>query len=159
MRRFWQGVALGAGGLAAGAAVLVLLLPGALDRVVPPSVPVTQGPVTQASSPVFAAEISGDAGLRLLAVFDPVQGDLRLARTEGGAVPGRVLELWVIADGAAPVSLGVLPEGASANVAVPEALRLAVASGLLAISDEPLGGSPTGAPTGAVLATGPVTAL
>jgi len=31
--------------------------------------------------------------------------------------------------------------------------------GILAISDEPLGGSPTGGPTGAILGAGPVTLL
>jgi len=39
---------------------------------------------------------------------------------------------------------------------VPDDLRRRVAGAVLAISDEPEGGSPTGAPTGDVLAVGPV---
>jgi anti-sigma-K factor RskA len=54
------------------------------------------------------------------------------------------------------VSLGVLPASALAVVSVPEALRTATIGGTLAISDEPVGGSPTGAPSGAVLAVGSV---
>jgi anti-sigma-K factor RskA len=42
---------------------------------------------------------------------------------------------------------------------LPEALRGTVAGLVLAVSDEPPGGSPTGAPTGAVLAVGQVSAL
>ncbi len=72
---------------------------------------------------------------------------------------GRVVELWFIAEGNAPVSLGVLAENTDEVIALPEALRDAVLGGVLAISDEPPGGSPTGAPTGDVLAVGNVTAL
>jgi anti-sigma-K factor RskA len=68
-----------------------------------------------------------------------------------------VLELWLIEGDAAPVSLGVLPEAPQARVPLDRALAARIAAGaLLAISDEPEGGSPTGAPTGAVLAAGPV---
>ena len=81
-------------------------------------------------------------------------------RTAGAAVPGRVLELWLIAGDNPPVSLGVLPEAASAEVQLTPDLVAALAAGTLpinlAISDEPPGGSTTGAPTGAVLAMGPV---
>ena len=103
---------------------------------------------------------SEDRSLRVLAVVDPVAHTVRITRTDGGPVSGRVLELWGIpADGTGPVSLGVLPETETAEILVPEAL-FGKAEGLtLALSDEPVGGSPTGAPTGDVLAIGPLTAL
>jgi anti-sigma-K factor RskA len=72
---------------------------------------------------------------------------------------GRVLELWLLPAGRPPVSLGLLP--ASGRLAVP--LGPALASGLpgamLAISDEPAGGSPTGLPGGRLRATVPLTPL
>ncbi|MEL6126646.1 MAG: anti-sigma factor [Pseudomonadota bacterium] len=56
----------------------------------------------------------------------------------------------------AQVSLGVLPEEPDARISVAVALRPLLPGGTLAISDEPPGGSPTGAPTGEVLAVGAV---
>jgi anti-sigma-K factor RskA len=56
----------------------------------------------------------------------------------------------------APVSLGVLPADAVARIALTEQLKAALQNGTLAVSDEPIGGSTTGAPTGDVLAVGKV---
>lgn len=97
-----------------------------------------------------------DASLSVVAAYDPATGALHLNRTRGGAPADRALELWLIGDSGQPVSLGVLPEQATATLSVPQSLREQIASGVLAISDEPAGGSPTGLPTGAVLATGKV---
>ena len=121
------------------------------------SVQLTQEP---ARAPLFVSEIAAeDQSLRLLAVYDSAAAELRLTRTAGGAAAGRVLQLWAIAGDAAPVSLGVLPDDATTAVTLPDALRGDVADLVLAVSDEPPGGSPTGAPTGAVLALGQVNAL
>jgi anti-sigma-K factor RskA len=49
----------------------------------------------------------------------------------------------------------VIPAGASVHLAVDDALRRHIASGaVFAISLEPAGGSPTGQPTGPVVAAG-----
>ena len=111
--------------------------------------------------PSFTAELAAeDQSLVVLASFAPEAGILRIDRQAGNARPGRVLELWLIAEGAtAPVSLGVLPEQTTTDVALPPALIDAVAGGTLAISDEPVGGSTTGAPTGDVLAASVVTSI
>lgn len=63
-------------------------------------------------------------------------------------------ELWMLpADGSNPVSLGLLPEGGgSVELTPPDAFKLAKVGGL-AVSLEPVGGSPTGLPTGPVLYT------
>ncbi|OAN72784.1 hypothetical protein A8B83_07815 [Rhodobacteraceae bacterium EhC02] len=119
-----------------------------------------QPPQPVAPTPLFVSEIAAeDQSLRLLAVYDAQAAELRLTRTAGSAAEGRVLQLWAIAGDAAPVSLGVLPETGTTAVILPEALRAGLADLVLAISDEPAGGSPTGAPTGAVLAVGQVSAL
>ncbi len=76
---------------------------------------------------------------------------------DGAAPAGRSYELWAIAGTAAPVSLGLLDGAAGSAVRIPPdrlppgLLRPGV---VLAVSLEPAGGSPGGAPTGPVLFTG-----
>lgn len=107
---------------------------------------------------LYVAEIAGeDDGLRVLVAYDPGQGGLRVERTAGTVPPDRVLELWAIGGDGVPVSLGILPD--AGLVALPEPIRAQIAGLTLAISEEPTGGSPTGAPTGPVRATGQVVEL
>ena len=75
--------------------------------------------------------------------------NLLVTRVAGSPAPeGQTHELWVIAPGAAPVSLGLL--GADPlDVEYPRP----PAGWILAVSVEPSGGSPTGAPTGPVILT------
>lgn len=64
----------------------------------------------------------------------------------------RSLELWALPPDAAPVSLGLLPARGRVERALDARQRAAIGLAVnVAVSDEPLGGSPTGAPTGAVL--------
>lgn len=87
--------------------------------------------------------------------FDSASNQLDLTRTSGGPREARALEMWLVAGDNAPVSLGVWPKGqANAVLDIPADLALQMAGGVLAVSDEPEGGSPTGAPTGDVLAVG-----
>jgi anti-sigma-K factor RskA len=73
--------------------------------------------------------------------------ELQVTRLAGGpAVAGRVHELWAIAPGAAPVSLGLL-DGETHMVAYPRPPE----GWTLAVSIEPEGGSPYGTPTGPVI--------
>jgi anti-sigma-K factor RskA len=62
-------------------------------------------------------------------------------------------ELWALsASGGAPVSLGLMPQSAKLELQLDPTQRTALASATqVAISLEPVGGSPTGAPTGPVL--------
>jgi len=66
---------------------------------------------------------------------------------------GKAHELWALpADGGAPVSLGLMPHTGVELRTLTAAQRAALASAKqLAVSLEPSGGSPTGAPTGPVL--------
>jgi anti-sigma-K factor RskA len=67
----------------------------------------------------------------------------------------RSVELWLIPQGGAPRSLGLIAAGQPVRLTVPKDLIGSVASGAtLAVSLEPPGGSPTGAPTGPVIAHG-----
>ena len=67
--------------------------------------------------------------------------------------PARAYELWALPGaGAAPVSLGLMPKSGRWTLQLNETQRLALSrSKQIAISLEPPGGSPTGAPTGPVL--------
>jgi len=69
------------------------------------------------------------------------------------AQPGHSFELWALLPGkAAPVSLGLLPAAGQLERTLSVAQRAALASAAqVAVSLEPPGGSPTGAPTGPVL--------
>jgi anti-sigma-K factor RskA len=70
---------------------------------------------------------------------------------------GRVPELWLIPPGRAPRSLGLVSIDKAHTVEVPADLRAALAAGsVLAITLEPPGGSPHGAPTGPIIAKGSV---
>ena len=74
---------------------------------------------------------------------------LSVTRVAGtGAPDGQTHELWVIAPGAAPVSLGLLGVD-PLKVEYPRPPE----GWVLAVSIEPAGGSPTGAPAGPVILT------
>ena len=75
----------------------------------------------------------------------------RLAGSRPGA--GQDHELWIIAPGAAPVSLGVL---GNTDLHVP--YPRPPVGWVLAVTVEPSGGSPTGAPTGPVILTAEIKA-
>lgn len=66
--------------------------------------------------------------------------------------PDKSYELWMLPGGGqAPISLGLMPMSGSMKMPLPEKARAAVAQAQgLAVSLEPAGGSPTGAPTGPV---------
>lgn len=68
---------------------------------------------------------------------------------------GRATELWLIPPGEKPIALGVFPADTPAHMTLPANVvaRLS-AKAVLAVSIEPEGGSPTGQPTGPVVATG-----
>ncbi|MDL0432850.1 anti-sigma factor [Marinobacter sp. TBZ242] len=68
------------------------------------------------------------------------------------AEKGKDYELWIVPEDGQPVSLGVMPVGDTYQVTLDaETRELLSSSRTLAISLEPVGGSPTGAPTGPIL--------
>jgi anti-sigma-K factor RskA len=92
---------------------------------------------------------------------EAVKDRAKLVITRSASValdPNRDYELWALLDsGAAPVSLGLLPKNGKRELLLTEAQRLALAgSGKIAVSLEPIGGSPSGSP-GPVLFVADVT--
>lgn len=106
----------------------------------------------------YIAEIKSESDdIRLAAAFDAGQNQLKFNRIIGSAKAERAFEIWLIAEGDAPISLGLVPMDNSFTVSLNEAVAAKLSStSVLAISDEPSGGSSTGQPTGAVLALGQI---
>ncbi|AHE57494.1 hypothetical protein NX02_29665 [Sphingomonas sanxanigenens DSM 19645 = NX02] len=73
---------------------------------------------------------------------------------------GKSAELWVIPAGGQPVSLGLVRPGEMNTLTIRAEIRPMInGEATLAISIEPAGGSPTGQPTGPVVAAGRVTRI
>lgn len=93
--------------------------------------------------------------VRYLALYDPETGNVALSHVSGERASGRDFELWMIEGNNPPVSMGVIPAGATTHIEIaPEAREKLGSGAVLAVSLEPAGGSPTGQPTGPVVAAG-----
>jgi anti-sigma-K factor RskA len=119
------------------------------------AVPYFRSPVATPDSR-FVASLAADASdVRYLAVYDEEQSRVSLAHLSGAKAADRDFELWMIEGTSAPVSMGVLPAGETIRLTITPEVKARLAAGaVLAISLEPAGGSPTGQPTGPVVAAG-----
>lgn len=124
--------------------------------------PVAPMPVTPAQpvaeAPMVAAMAAKDSDARLVATWEPNARSLTVAAA--GDMPGdgrHSHELWFIVTGAKPRSLGVMPRTGRMHAQLAAEIAAALREGtVMAISVEPVGGSPTGQPTGPVIASGPL---
>ena len=106
----------------------------------------------------MAEVVSEDESFVVLARIDADISSLQMDRQAGGARVERALEVWLVAGDYTPISLGVWPKGEiKTTFTITVAIPWEIEDCVLVISDEPLGGSPTGAPTGDLLAVGLVT--
>lgn len=114
-------------------------------------------PAPPTAQPDYQARlVSDDSALRVAANLtgDEMEIDLQ----EGGASEGRDYEIWWITPDGAALSLGVAPRTGSARMTLPEGLD--PSEGIkIALTDEPLGGSPTGQATGPIVAIADLTRL
>jgi anti-sigma-K factor RskA len=140
---FWRGLTAFASVAVVGLAVLL-----ASPRPTPPPIVVvlaaTGAAASGASAAPIVASISGDGQTLVTRPIVPV-----------AMQPDRSLELWAVPrDGSAPRSLGILPTG-SGTVALRGKVMADVDT--LAVTVEPLGGSPTGKATGPIVYAGKFT--
>jgi anti-sigma-K factor RskA len=114
-----------------------------------------------APAPVLAATLATPDGTALItAAFDPTRSAVILTPAGGRGDAQHSPELWVIEGNAPPRSLGVINIANAQTHAIPADRLVGLKAGaVLAISIEPLGGSPTGQPTGPVVATGKLVAI
>jgi anti-sigma-K factor RskA len=113
--------------------------------------------VERPAAPPLVAML-GDTGkaMKVVASWDPASRQLVLA------VPGDMPadsahshELWIIPADGKPRSLGTMPSTRQMHMRLADALAQLLQQGAtIAISVEPRGGSPTGQPTGPVVASG-----
>jgi anti-sigma-K factor RskA len=144
-QRFWNNIALWrwstAGSVAAAAALALWIA------------------LTPAPGPSFVAVLHSPQQDQASWVATAGRHGLLVHAVTGAAPPAaRAFELWAIAPGATrPRSLGVIPPNGELKLgALPPDLR---DGATLAISIEPLGGSPTQQPTGPVVFVGSVKAV
>ncbi len=136
---FWRGLA------AASLAALALYI----------AIPFLSPPRGEPVERYVASLAPNASDVHYFVVYDARNQDVGLSHVTGARPEGRDFELWVIEGDSPPQSLGVVPEGQSVHLAVADAVRDKIEAGaVFAISLEPVGGSPTGQPTGPVVAAG-----
>lgn len=135
---FWRAWGLGASGLA-GALLMALML---------------RGTATPEAGPMLTAVLADDGDARMV-VEQPGVGVLKVKMIKPWkTLPDNSLELWVIPKNGAPRSIGLMLENGDTLIRRGELDALLADGAVFALSKEPKGGSPTGAPTGAVLCKG-----
>ena len=138
---FWRTFALA--GAVATACLAVVIYMGAL----------------RPSEPLVAA-IDGGGHHHFVATVDAGRATISFVPAAYSADATRVPELWLIPADGKPRPLGLLRADRTVTITIPAALAPhATSNAVLAVSLEPPGGSPTGQPTGPVIATGKLTAL
>jgi anti-sigma-K factor RskA len=111
-------------------------------------------------SPPLIARLEASGGqASFVATVDPRGAGLTIVPAAVPAVSERALELWLIAPGEKPQSLGLIEPNRPVHIALPARLQSIAPQATLAVSLEPMGGSPTGQPTGPVIASGKLTNL
>jgi anti-sigma-K factor RskA len=147
--RRWQVLS----GLAAAAAAVLALV--ALPSLLTPP---TARPAAPQAAPVLIASLGDPKTPGAVAVtFVPARMELLVTASAIEREVGRDYQLWIIPAGGSPISLGLVPTDQSAKRRLPQDLASRFHAGAtVALSVEPTGGSPTGQPTGPVVASGPL---
>lgn len=146
-RAGWRGTAMGA--IAASVALLLVTVT-LLFRPAPPR------PIPPAPAPLMVAQMTSERGGTVwTAAYDPTRQAVLVSLPPGAAPAGRAAQLWLIDASGKPQALGLLNSGGVSRMVLPQALAQRMrAEVTLAVSIEPPGGSPTGQPTGPVVAKG-----
>jgi anti-sigma-K factor RskA len=129
----------------ATAAALVLAVLLVQPPVPQPPIVVVLNPDPSAPAARFVASVSADGAALVLRPLDGFR-----------PTAGRALELWAVPATGAPRSLGLVSASESTRVL---RTRLLAGTSAFAVSVEPAGGSPTGAPTGPIVSLGRVQPL
>jgi anti-sigma-K factor RskA len=139
---FWRGLSLATGALAAACIGALVYLGNAPQP-----------------APLVAA-IEGGGHRAFVAAIDRKHGTIAVLPASYTADATRDPELWLIPADGKPRPLGMLRADRAVSITIPpELVAQTVGNATLAVSLEPPGGSPTGQPTGPVIATGKLTSL
>jgi anti-sigma-K factor RskA len=141
---FWRSFAIGAAALAAASIWALTFI--AISPVARPPLMATLGAAN--GQPGFVAAVNAGGTSLMVMPASLLTSDRR------------AMELWLIPAGDKPHSLGLIAPGRPMRIEVPRDLVTRIsADTALAVSLEPPGGSPTGQPTGPVIASGKLTGL
>jgi anti-sigma-K factor RskA len=138
-------------GIGASALAVALLVVVTLPRTVPTP--------TVVNASYMAATIQQDNGSTgWTATLDPQNGRMVVVpATPIAFEAGRAAELWLIPAGGKPIPVGMIAHDRPTTISLNADLIAKLGpTALLAVSVEPIGGSPTGQPTGAVVAKGAI---
>lgn len=141
----WRIATLATGALAAGLALFTI------DRTLlrtPPQTQEAQGP--QPGAYIAAVNRGGDMPALIVRV-DLASRSVTVRPVEADAPQNKSLELWYVAAGKPPKSMGVVRKDGER---MPMVSNMDVNGASFAVSVEPMGGSPTGSPTGPIVYKG-----
>ena len=103
---------------------------------------------------MVASLMMSDKSAAVPAMVDMTTGEMRIGETRM-APQGKTAQLWMIGGDGVPKPMGMLASAGPSRMMLPMEKRRGLKAGImLAVSIEPLGGSPTGLPTGPVVASG-----
>ncbi len=143
-------------GIGASAVAVALLVVVTIPRTAPPA------PTSTASPGYMVATIQQDNGvIGWTATMDPKNARMVVVPASPTAFArGRAPELWLIPPGAKPISVGMITPDKPTTLTLDPALVAQLGpKAALAVSVEPIGGSPTGQPTGPVIAKGAISGV
>lgn len=146
--RLWQWIGVGAS-LVAAACLVVLVV-----------APLRQQPAGVIATTLMVSTIKPENGVASwTATMDLTRQQIIVMPASPGTVaPDRSTELWLIPSGQKPIPVGVFAARTVTTLKLTPALLAQLGpTAILAVSVEPLGGSPTGQPTGPVVGTGAIT--
>ncbi|HEX8401196.1 MAG TPA: anti-sigma factor [Allosphingosinicella sp.] len=150
--RRWRMAAIGASALAASLALVLVTRPAP-----PPQAPAVAVAPRPEPEPLLVASLRDENSPSAVTIsVEPAGGQLLVTPVRLPS-DGRAPELWIIPGDGTPRSLGVIQAVAPSRVVVPRQHRAHLHQGAtFAITLEPAGGSPTGAPTGPITASGKI---
>jgi anti-sigma-K factor RskA len=139
---FWRGLSLSATTLAALLAVMMIQRQSA---------PPAQNMLTA---------VLEDKGEARMVVERPRADLLRVNMVKAWkAAPENSLQLWIVPEGGAPRSIGLIAQDGTTQISMKDLDQLLSGGVAFALSKEPKGGSPTGQPTGMILCKGVIAKL
>ncbi|MDB5986679.1 MAG: hypothetical protein JWR16_1732 [Nevskia sp.] len=136
-------------GLATAVAVVVAVLLS--QPKTPENLPAAVTPTTPAAALYVALLKMPDSDMQWTLSLTPARALMTVAANGTPQLGGRAAELWWLSPNG-PIAIGMLPTAGNGSLPLPAALASA-AELKLVISLEPPGGSPTGQPTGPIVAS------
>ncbi len=134
---FWRGLGMGASTLAMGLLVSIFV-----------------GNVMPTHDPMMTAVLE-DQGVARMVVEQPKSGMLMVKMVKPWkTAPSNSLQLWVMPKDGPPRSIGIINQDGSTKINMQDLDGMLNDGLAFALSKEPMGGSPTGLPTGMILCKG-----